>query len=372
MGGILRIPFFDLGAQYRSLRPELDVAVSEALASGWYILGERLERLELEVAASLDVDHAIGVGNGTDALQLALQAHGIGPGDEVVTVPNTAVPTVCGILAAGATVAFVDIDPVHYTMDPGALESYLSRATAPPKAVVPVHLYGQPADMDPILKLASDHGLTVIEDAAQAQGAAYRGRPVGSLGDAACLSFYPTKNLGAYGDAGMVLTRSDEVAANLRRLRNYGEISKNRNATAGANSRLDELQAAILTVKLPHLEGWNQARRERAALYGELLSDSRLTPPAEAAYARHVYHLYVVRCPDREGLRRHLEASGVGSAIHYPLPIHHQEAYRSLGRSPEPFPEAVRATHEVLSLPLYPELPLDDVREVCRAIASFD
>lgn len=366
-----RIAFLDLGAQYRSIQPAIDDAVSKVLASGWYILGKSLERLESDVAKTFGVAHAVGVASGTDAIQLALQACGIGPGDEVVTVPNTAVPTVCGILATGAGVAFVDIDPTHFTMDPVALESYLSRAAKPPKAVVPVHLYGQPADMKPILELSARYGFRVIEDAAQAHGAAYRGRPVGSFGDAGCLSFYPTKNLGAYGDAGMVLTQSDEVADNLKRLRNYGEVAKNQNATTGINSRLDELQAAVLTVKLPYLESWNEARRERAELYNELLQGSCVTPPVEAAYARHVYHLYVVRCSDREGLRDHLEASGVGSAVHYPLPIHHQKAYRHLGRSPEPFPEAVRATREILSLPLYPELPTAAVREVCQAIADF-
>ncbi len=369
----MRVPLVDLSAQYRSIRRQMNEAVLEVLDGGSYILGDRLEQLEHAIAQGCGVRQGVGVGSGTDALQLALLACGVGPGDEVITVANTAVPTVCGILATGADVALVDIDPSTFTLDPQSLAAYLEAAERPEriKAVVPVHLYGHPADMEPIQELAREHGLWIVEDVAQAQGAGYRGRPVGSFGDAGCLSFYPTKNLGAYGDAGMVVTSDDGVAETLRRLRNYGEASKNRNVIRGFNSRLDEIQAAVLMVKLDRLEGWNQRRREIARLYGELLADSSVEIPRDAPDVHHVYHLYVVRTARRDDLQRYLAAAGIGSAVHYPLPIHHQEAYSHLGFPPEAFPHSVRAAREVLSLPLYPELSEDAVHYVCEAIRGF-
>ncbi len=368
-----QVPFIDLAAQYRSLQPRMDEAVREVLEGGWYILGERGERLEGAIAGSCGALHGIGVNSGTDALQLALLACGVACGDVVITVPNTAVPTVCAIAATGAEVAFVDIEPETFTLDPRCLADYLERAERPErvKAVVPVHLYGQAAAMEPILQLAGTHGLRVVEDVAQAQGAAYRGQPVGSFGDTGCLSFYPTKTLGAYGDGGMVVTSDGQIAETLRRLRNYGEAEKNRNVMLGFNSRLDELQAAILSVKLDHLESWNNRRRELALLYDRLLADSSVETPREADGNRHVYHLYVVRSSRRDDLRRHLSHAGIQTAVHYPTPIHHQEAYKSLGYPRDAFPESVRATREVLSLPLYPELSEDAVHYVCETLRNF-
>jgi dTDP-4-amino-4,6-dideoxygalactose transaminase len=369
----MKIPFFDLSRQYRDLRAEIDRAVSRTLESGWYILGEEVVAFEQEFAAHCGVRHAVGVGSGTEALHLALDACGVRPGDRVITAPNTAVPTVCAIIAAGARPVLVDVDPTTLTLDPEKLEEYLRAHPSPHRdhAIIPVHLYGYPADMRPILEVAGEHGLKVIEDAAQAHGATYDGRMAGCLGDAGCFSFYPTKNLGAYGDAGMVVTDNDEVAERLRMLRNYGEEAKYRNRIRGVNSRLDELQAAILRVKLTHLDGWIAARRARARLYNELLGETDLVLPFEKPPATHGYHLYVVRSAYRDELRRHLSESGIGTSIHYPLAIHEQEAYRDLGYSVGDFPQAERSTREVLSLPLYPELSEEAVRQVCACILEF-
>jgi dTDP-4-amino-4,6-dideoxygalactose transaminase len=369
----MQVPFLDLARQYRQLREEINRAVSRTLESGRYILGDEVAAFEREFAASCGVRHAVGVGSGTEALHLALRACGVRPGDAVITAPNTAVPTVCAIVAAGARPVFVDIDPETFTLDPEPLEAHL-RAELPrsrAKAVIPVHLYGHPAAMGPIRQLAGEYGLKVIEDAAQAHGARYAGRPAGSLGDAGCFSFYPTKNLGAYGDAGMVVTDDGEVAERLRMLRNYGEEAKNRNRIRGFNSRLDELHAAILRTKLKHLAGWIAARRGHAQLYGELLEGMALTLPAEVPPAEHSYHLYVVRSSDRDGLRRHLEERGVGTSVHYPVPVHEQPAYRDLDYSTGGFPHAERASREVLSLPLYPELTEEEVRRVCSVLREF-
>jgi dTDP-4-amino-4,6-dideoxygalactose transaminase len=369
----MEIPVFELSRQYRQLREEIDRAVSQTLEGGRYILGDEVAAFEREFARYCGARHAVGVGSGTEALQLALLACDVRPGDGVITAPNTAVPTACAIVAAGARPVFVDIDPRTFNLDPERLEAHL-RAQPPAtraRAIVPVHLYGHPADMGPILEVARAYGLRVIEDAAQAHGARYDGRRVGGMGDAGCFSFYPTKNLGAYGDAGMVVTDSDEVAGRVRMLRNYGEEAKYRNRTWGTNSRLDELQAAILRVKLAHLEGWVDARRAHARLYGELLGQADLVLPVEVPPARHGYHLYVVRSPDRDGLRRHLEENGIGTGIHYPMPIHFQQAYRDLGYSEGDFPQAERACREILSLPLFPELSEQEVRRVVSVLREF-
>jgi dTDP-4-amino-4,6-dideoxygalactose transaminase len=369
----MRVPFFDLSAQYRNLREEVDRAVGRVLASGWYILGEELAAFEGAFAAYCGARHAVGVGSGTEALHLALRACGVRAGDAVVTAPNTAVPTVCAIVAANARPAFVDVDPRTLTLDPERLRAFLKGQRPPPRvrAVVPVHLYGHPADLGPIREVAGEHGLAVIEDCAQAHGATWAGRPVGPLGAAGCFSFYPTKNLGAYGDAGLVVTDDDAVAGQLRLLRNYGEEAKYHNRIPGFNSRLDEVQAAVLRAKLSHLDDWVAARRRHAALYGQLLAGAPLTLPAEAPWARHAYHLYVVRSPSRDRLRRHLADHGIGTSIHYPVPIHDQPAYRGLGYGPGDFPEAERACREILSLPLYPELTEEAVRYTASVIAAF-
>jgi dTDP-4-amino-4,6-dideoxygalactose transaminase len=360
------VPFNDLGPQHRALRAELLEAAARVVDRGWFLLGAELEAFEAAFAASCGCAHGVGVASGTEALQLALTALGVGPGDEVLTVANTAVPTVSAITAAGGQPVFVDVDPATLTMDPARAEE---RVTARTKVILPVHLYGQPADMDPLVALARRRGLKVLEDAAQAHGARYRGRPVGALGDACAWSFYPTKNLGALGDAGMVTTGDPAVAERVRRLRVYGQSSRYVHETKGINSRLDELQAAFLLAKLPHLGAWTAARRERAALYDRLLAG--VVAPAAAPYAEHVYHLYVVRARDRDGLQRGLQARGIGTLVHYPIPVHRQAAYRELAEQGRFLPQTERAAGEVLSLPLYPELPLAAVERVARAVAEL-
>jgi dTDP-4-amino-4,6-dideoxygalactose transaminase len=364
----MRVPIVELKSQYRAHQAELDGAIREVLEASWFILGQQGEAFEHEFAAYCGAGHAVGVGSGTEALHLALLGCGVGPGDEVITVPNTAVPTVCAIDFAGATPVFADIDPVIFTLDPGELERHLSPRT---KAIVPVHLYGQPADMEPICEFARRHGLRVVDDAAQAHGAEYRGRRVGTLADATAWSFYPSKNLGAYGDAGAVTTDDPELAQRLRMLRNYGEEQRYHHTIRGFNSRLDEIQAAILRVKLRHLEGWNERRRAIAAGYEELMGHPDVRLPAEAPHARHVFHLYVIRATQRDALREHLLACEIGTQIHYPLPIYRQEAYAHLAVPAGACPEAERAANEVLSLPLYPELTDAQVEAVAEAVNAF-
>jgi len=368
----MQIPFFELNRQYLSIQEEIDQAAARVFKSGWYILGGELKAFENEFSAYCKSRYAVGVGSGTDALQLALLACGIKAGDEVITVPNTAVPTVVAIVAAGARPVFVDIDPENYTMDPERLKACLKAQPLPlkAKAVIPVHLYGHPADMNPIIELAGQYGLRVIEDCAQAHGAEYRNTKVGTLGDAGCFSFYPTKNLGGYGDGGMVVVNEKSLADQLRMLRNYGEESKYKNAVYGYNSRLDELQAAMLRVKLRHLDEWNQRRRSIAGIYRKLLAGSGLSLPCEAAFARHVYHLYVVRSPERDSLQRKLKEQGIGTSIHYPMPIHYQKAYQGLGYVRGDFPVSERFSSEILSLPLYPELTDEQVEYICHALTG--
>ncbi len=369
----MQVPFLDLTRQYRQIRDEIHLAVARTLASGWYVLGDEVAGFEREFAASCGVREGVGVASGTDALHLALRACGVRAGDAVITAPNTAVPTVCAIVAANARPVFVDIDPDTFTLDPEKLRAYL-KAQRPPfrtRAVIAVHLYGLPADMRPILEVSREYGLKVIEDAAQAHGAEYAGRKAGCLGDAGCFSFYPTKNLGAYGDAGMVVTDDGEVAERVRMLRNYGEEAKYQNCIEGFNSRLDEIHAAILRAKLKHLEEWVATRRQQARLYDEILAQAPVAPPAERPPARHSYHLYVVRSARRDALQKHLQDSGIGTSIHYPMPVHFQKAYRHLGYTAGDFPQAERACQEVLSLPLYPELTEEEMRYVASAVSSF-
>jgi dTDP-4-amino-4,6-dideoxygalactose transaminase len=366
------IPIFDLKGQYNAIKEEVNEAVARVLESGWFILGQEVEAFEEEFATYCGLSHGIGVGSGTEALYLALLACGVGPGDEVITVPHTAVATVAAIELTGARPAFVDIDPASYTMVPDQLES---RITARTRAVVPVHLYGQAPDLDPILEIAQRHGLTVVEDCAQAHGAEYKGRRVGAFGRVACFSFYPTKNLGAYGDGGMVVTDDGALAWTVKLLRQYGWEKRYVSSLRGLNSRLDEIQAAILRVKLGHLDEWNEARRARARLYDELLAGSGVTTPTEMNYGRHVYHLYVVRCPHcahRDELKSYLAERGVGTAIHYPVPIHLQEAYRDLGYRRGDFPVTEACADEILSLPMYPELQEDEVREIGKLVKDYN
>ena len=340
------------------------------LKSGWFILGHELQRFEEDLADYLGVSYAIGVGSGTEALHLALIACGIKPGDEVITVPNTAVPTVSAIDFAGGIPVFVDVDPETYLMSPESLDEYLRRNSKKAKAVIPVHLYGHPVEMDHLLAISEVYGLKVIEDCAQAHGTLYKGRKVGTLGDAGCFSFYPTKNLGAYGDAGIVVTGDKKIAERIRMLRNYGEESKYKNVIRGFNSRLDELQAAILRVKLGFIDEWNALRRRNAQLYNTLLKDTRLKLPVEKKEAVHVYHLYVVRTKYRDFLKRALSDKGIGTAIHYPTPVHLQGAYRNLGYKEGAFPIAEKCTREILSIPIFPQLSETVADEIISTMAE--
>jgi dTDP-4-amino-4,6-dideoxygalactose transaminase len=354
--------------QYGAIKAELDQAIQSVLDGGWFILGEQVSAFESEFAAYCGAAFAVGVGNGTDALQLALMACAVGPGDEVITSPLSAAFTALAISATGAIPKFVDIQLSTYNIDPQRLEEAIGPRT---KAIMPVHLYGQPADMDPILDIARKHNLSVIEDAAQAHGALYKGSRVGTLGRVGCFSFYPSKNLGAFGDGGMVVTNAPEIAERLRMLRNGGQKTRYDHRLLGVNSRLDELQAAILRVKLHYLEKWNGRRQHIATLYTALLGDSEVNPPAQMPGATHVYHLYVIRCGKRDALQKHLAERGVQTAVHYPTPIHLQGAYGWLSLDAGSFPVAERCATEVLSLPIYPELTDTRVRQVAAHIVDW-
>ena len=363
----------DLKASYLAHKDEIDAAFARVLASGWYILGREVAAFEQEFAAYLGVGHAIGVASGTDALQLALRALGIGPGDAVITVSHTAVATVAAIELAGAMPVLVDVDPATYTVDPNSLETAIkelsTRSTSSlgrPRAIIPVHLYGHPADMPAIMDIASRHDLFVIEDCAQSHGAALRGRKTGAWSHIAAFSFYPTKNLGALGDGGAVVTSDPHLAERTRLLREYGWRERYLSEIPGTNSRLDELQAAILRVKLPYLDAENARRRRLAAIYDALLMDTALSLPQTRPDAAHVFHQYVVRTARRDALRAHLQEQGIGTLIHYPVPIHLQQAYR--GRIPEvvPLARTEQIARQILSLPMYPELGEDQVRAVAE------
>lgn len=363
----VRVPFLDLKTQYLGIRREIDAAIAGVLESSQFVLGPEVAALEREFAAYVGAAHGIGVSSGTSALHLALLAAGVGPGDEVITVPNTFVATVAAIRYTGARAVLVDVDPRTLTMDPSRIEEAIGPRT---KALLPVHLYGQPADMDPILEIARRRGLKVIEDAAQAHGARYRGRPVGRLGDLACFSFYPGKNLGAYGEGGMVVTGDDGWARTLRMLRDWGQDRKYHHVLAGFNYRLEGMQGAILRVKLRHLEAWTEARRAHAARYRELLADCGVGLPVEGEGRRHVYHVYAVRTSRREALMKALAEQGIQTGIHYPVPVHLQPAYADPAYGRGSFPVAERAADEVLSLPMYPELTEDHLRAVAGALRA--
>ncbi len=369
----MKIPLVDLKAQYESLRSEIDNAISGVIEGGQFILGPDVKALEEEMAAYLGVKYAVGVASGTEALQLALIACGIKPGDEVITTPFTFISTSEVIAQCGAVPVFVDIDSKTYNIDPAKIESKINRKT---KAILPVHLYGQSAVMDPILDLADKYDLKVIEDCAQALGAEYRGRKDGSLGDAGCLSFFPSKILGAYGDGGMVVTDNDAIAEMTVMLRNHGGKDKYRNVVHGFNSRLDSLQAAVLRVKIKHLDDWISRRQQNAEIYYRLLSDiDGVEPPDTAPDVSHIFNYYTIRLTDsrlnRDKLRLHLNAQGIATAIYYPLSLHLQEVYKPLGYKPGDLPESERAQEEVLSLPMYPELREEQIEEIASAIKAF-
>jgi dTDP-4-amino-4,6-dideoxygalactose transaminase len=361
------VPFVDLSAQYATIKEEVDAAIGQVLTQGDFILGEAVERLEDEFARFCQVDYGVGVDSGTSALELALRAYKIGPGDEVITAANTFIATVLAISYTGATPVLVDIDPESYNLDPARLEQSITSRT---KAIVPVHLYGQPADMDPIMEIARRHHLVVIEDAAQAHGARYKGRRAGSLGDAAAFSFYPAKNLGAYGDGGMVVTNDSKIADSLKMLRNYGQSQKYHHQLKGFNRRLDTLQASVLRVKLKYIDQWNAARRRHARLYNKGLNESGLILPIEAEGRDSIFHLYVVRTDQREQLQKGLQQAGISTGIHYPIPIHLQPAYEDLGYQRGDFPVTEQFAEQILSLPMYPELSGSAIEQTVAAVQA--
>jgi dTDP-4-amino-4,6-dideoxygalactose transaminase len=358
----------DFRLQYYSIKEEIDKAISDVLESGWYILGENVKAFEKEFADYCGAKFAVGVGNGLEALQLAMLAYGIGNRNEVITVANTAVATVLAVSQTGAKPVFVDVDPETYGMSISQIEEKITHKT---KAILPVHLFGHPVDMDPLVEVATQNNLVVIEDACQAHGAEYKGKKIGTLGDAGCFSFYPTKNLGAYGDGGMIITNEEEIAEKIFSLRNYGQKTRYVHLLKGLNSRLDEMQAGILRVKLKYLDKWNEKRRENAKLYNELLQGADVICPTEKSYAKHVYYLYVIRSKKRDELKRFLETKGITTLIHYPIPVHLQKAYEDLGIPKGTLPITEKIADEILSLPIYPELKKEQIEKVAGSIRLF-
>jgi dTDP-4-amino-4,6-dideoxygalactose transaminase len=368
------VPMADLKAQYHSLKPEIDAAIARVLESSAFILGPEVAAFEQEFASYSGAEHGIGVNSGTSALHLAVLAAGIGEGHEVITTPFTFVATAAAIRYTGARPVFVDIDPCSFNMDPSKIEAAITART---RAIMPVHLYGQPADMDPILEIARRHKLVVIEDAAQAHGAEYKGRRCGSIGDMACFSFYPGKNLGAFGEGGLVTTNNADYANMIRLLRDWGSARKYEHTYRGYNYRLEGIQGAILRVKLRRLEAWTEARRTHAALYIDALGKLGFRVPCEMPWAgslgktRHVYHVFTLRTPHRSALQQHLQSAGIQSGIHYPVPVHLQPAHADLGYGRGSFPQAEKAANEVISIPVHPELSPEQLGEVCDAMAAF-
>ncbi|PPJ63627.1 DegT/DnrJ/EryC1/StrS family aminotransferase [Cuspidothrix issatschenkoi] len=367
------IPFIDLKSQYLSIKEEIQPAISQVLGSTQFILGNEVAALEREFAHYCGADYGIAVNTGTSALHLALLAAGIAPGDEVITTPFTFVATVAAIDYTGAKAVFVDIDPVSLTIDVTKIEAAITERT---KAILPVHLYGQPADMDPILEIARRYGLTVIEDAAQAHRAEYKGQRVGSIGDLGCFSFYPGKNLGAYGEGGMVVTNNTKYAHTIDMLRDWGQERKYHHVLKGYNYRMDGLQGAILRVKLRHLDDWTEARRNHAAQYDKLLAKADVITPTVMPYSYHVYHIYAVRSRSRDVLQQRLHEQGIQTGIHYPIPVHLQPAYADLGYQVGDFPHSELAAQEVLSLPMYAELTPEQIQTVslnlCESILCLN
>jgi len=366
----MTIQFVDLQSQYATIKEEIDRVISDVIAKSAFIGGSYVQSFEAGFAGFCNAKYCIGVGNGTDALFIALKTLGIGAGDEVVTVANSFIATSEAITQTGARVVFVDIDPKTYNIDTNKIEAKITSRT---KAIIPVHLYGQPADMDPIIALAKKHSLRIIEDAAQAHGAAYKGKTIGSLGDMACFSFYPGKNLGAYGDAGAIVTSDDALAGKARVFANHGRVDKYDHEMEGINSRLDGLQAAILGVKLKHLDAWSEARRRNAYLYNENLKGADLVAPMEMENVKAVYHLYVVRTKkeQRQRLQDHLNSKGIATGIHYPIALPNLKAYSYLKHNKNDFPEATKASEEILSLPIYPELSKSQIQFIAQEIKEF-
>jgi dTDP-4-amino-4,6-dideoxygalactose transaminase len=361
----MKVPFGNLKRHYEELRDPIDTITRKVYESGWFILGEQLKTFEANFAQYCGSRFAVGVGSGTEALHLALIACGIQPGDEVITVSNTCVPTLSAVSFAGAVPVFVDIDEKTFTIDPALIEQRITPRT---KAILPVHLYGQCADMDPILEIACKYNLKVIEDCAQASGAQYKGRIAGTMGHAGAFSFYPSKNLGAFGDGGLVLTDDETVAQTVMMLRNYGQEKRYYHRIKGFNSRLDEIQAAILDVKLPYLNGWNNRRRVIAARYNDAFAPVGIICPSEAVDRFHIYHLYVVRVPQRDRFQQLLAEKGIGTIIHYPVPVHLQESYSESQLQSKYLSITERLAGEIISLPLYPELTDDEVDCVITSV----
>ncbi len=365
----MALPLLDLTAQYQSIREDLQEAVNRVLESGQYIMGPEVKAFEQEVADYCGVKHAVGVANGTDALLLALDAKGIGAGDEVITTPFTFFATAEVISQLGATPVFVDIDPETYNIDVEQIRQNINQKT---KAIIPVHIFGQPANIDEIMSLAEEHNLFVLEDAAQAMGAEYQRKKIGSWGHAATFSFFPTKNLGGYGDGGMVVTNDDELAAKIRILRVHGSYPKKYyHNVLGYNSRLDEIQAAMLRVKLRHLDTWNHLRREKAEIYHERLQRLPIQTPVEAPYRKHIYHLYIVRSNERDELMQYLKEHGISTGVYYPLPLHLQEVFRDLEYQEGSLPHAEAASKRTFALPLFPELTEEQIDHVVDRITQF-
>ncbi|MEZ4515568.1 MAG: DegT/DnrJ/EryC1/StrS family aminotransferase [Chloroflexota bacterium] len=364
----MNIPFVDLRAQYRSIKEEADAAVLGVMSRCDFILGQAVSDFEKEFADYCDAKYAVGVDSGYSALELLLLANGVGSGDEVITAANTFIATTLAISNTGAKPVLVDIDPDTYNIDPAKIEAAITPAT---KAIMPVHLYGQPADMDPINEIARKHNLLVFEDAAQGHGGRYKGRRIGSLADGAGFSFYPGKNLGAYGDGGAVVTNNAEVADKVRLLRNIGQRVKYHHEVKGFNHRLDTMQAAILQVKLPHLDDWNASRRRAAETYSRVLADFPVVTPFVPEWAEPVFHLYVVRLEDRETLQERLQEAGIASGLHYPVPIHLQEAYSELGYKEGDFPITEAYAKTILSLPMFPELTDEMIASIGDVVGEF-
>jgi dTDP-4-amino-4,6-dideoxygalactose transaminase len=365
----MQIPYLDLHAQYQHLKAEITSSIDRVLEGGQFILGEDVALFEDKFAHYCDAKWGLGVASGSDALHLALRALEIGPGDEVITVGNTFVATGFAILYAGATPVLVDIEPDYYTIDVDQVARAITKRT---KAIIPVHLYGQPAEMDRILKLAREHGIAVVEDACQAHGATYRDQRVGSMGDLGCFSFYPGKNLGAYGDGGAIVTSHAELYEKIRRLRNYGQKHKNVHSTMGFNSRLDTIQAAILLAKLNHLDDWNEGRRRVAAAYDDLLRGTSAVVPAVRAEVNHVYHVYEIQHAQRDDLMAWLQERSIQCGVHYPTPLNRMSPFFGCRTFPEGLPVANAVAQRNLSLPIYPELNLDQIRVIVDAIRSFE
>jgi len=361
----MQIPFGDLKRQYQNLRETIDATTREVYESGWFVLGKRVQNFESEFAKYCGVKCGVGVGSGTEALHLALLASGIQIGDEVITVANTCVPTISAISFVGAVPVFIDVDQATFTINPSLIEA---RITPKTKAIIPVHLYGQCAEMDAILAIAHRHNLVVIEDCAQAHGAMYKGRMAGTMGHAGAFSFYPSKNLGALGDGGLVLSNDQALAEKVAKLRNYGQEKRYYHSIKGFNSRLDELQAAILAAKLPYLDAWNQRRRDIAKNYNDALGSTGISCPLEGVDRFHVYHLYVLKVPQRDRFQQLLAESGIGTMIHYPIPVHLQESYSELKFQGHDLQITERLANEIISLPVYPELSDQEISYIIDVV----